>query len=57
MQIYGGVRLGIGFRLFPEEIDFMVPYFSGLINYLVQAHLPSYNWMPINAKLPKQTKS
>ena len=48
MQIYGGVRLGIGFRLFPEEIDFMVPYFSGLINYVVQAHLPDYKWVSAN---------
>jgi hypothetical protein len=57
VKIYDSVYFEPGVRLFPNEIEFMVPYFSGLINYVVQAHLPSYKWMLVKTNQPKQTKS
>ena len=43
-DLYGSVRLLDTIRLFPAEIDLLVPYYRGLIQYLHQAHVPGYRW-------------
>lgn len=43
-DLFGNLRIATSLRLLPEEIDFLLPYYSGLINYVLQAHVPSYRW-------------
>ena len=43
-DLYGGVRFENSIRLFPEEIDLLVPYYSGLIRYVLDAHVTDYRW-------------
>lgn len=45
-DIFGSVRLISSFRIFPKEIDALVPYYQELIAYLVTAHIPNYQWAP-----------
>ena len=50
IHLFGNLRIATSFRLFPEEIDLLIPYYSGLINYVLQAHVPSYRWVPAQTK-------
>jgi len=43
-SLFAYVRLTSSFRLFPEEIDLLVPFYRGLVGYIIDAHLPHYKW-------------
>ena len=44
-DLYGGVRFENSIRIFPNEIDLLVPYYSGLIRYVLDAHVNDYQWV------------
>jgi len=43
-DLYGGVRFENSIRIFPNEIDLLVPYYSELIRYVLDAHVTDYRW-------------
>jgi hypothetical protein len=45
-DLFGSVRLLESWRLRPQEIDLLVPYYRGLVRYLADAHVPGYRWHP-----------
>lgn len=49
-DLYGAVRLRDSFRLSPDEVDLLVPYYRDLIAYVVDAHVPGYVWTSSNNK-------
>ena len=44
INLYGDVQLDISVQVLENEFDLIAPYLSGLINYVVQAHVPNYQW-------------
>ena len=50
LELFGNVSLKSSFRIFPNEIDLLIPYYSGLINYVLQAHVPNYRWPSTQTK-------
>jgi hypothetical protein len=48
--LFGNVSLESDFLLFPQEIDLLIPYYSGLIRYVLEAHVPDYKWTVTKAK-------
>lgn len=47
-DLYKSVRLHDSFRIFPNEIDLLIPYYRGMIRYVMDAHVLGYQW-----QLPK----
>lgn len=47
-DLYNSVRLLDNLRIFPNEIDLLIPYYRGMIRYVMDAHVPGYQW-----QLPK----
>lgn len=43
-SLFDYVRLTSSFRLFPEEIDLLVPFYRGMVDYIIDAHLSQYKW-------------
>lgn len=48
--LFGNVSLESDFLLFPQEIDLLIPYYTGLIHYVLDAHIPDYKWSVTKAK-------
>jgi hypothetical protein len=44
IDVFRSVRVLDNFDIRPEEIDLLIPYFRGLIEYLRKARIPSYRW-------------
>jgi hypothetical protein len=49
-NLFGNLRIATSFRIFPHEIDLLIPYYNGLVDYVLQAHVPSYRWAPTQTK-------
>jgi len=49
-DLYGSVRLLDNFRVFPQEIDSVIPYLRGLISYMTTAHVAGYQWSSVKSK-------
>ena len=43
-DLYGGVRFENSIRIFPNEVDLLVSYYSGLIRYVLDGHVSDYRW-------------
>jgi hypothetical protein len=50
IYLFGNVFLESSFRIFPQEIDLLIPYYSGLIRYVLDAHVPDYKWTATKTK-------
>ena len=48
--LFGNVNLQSDFLLLPQEIDLLIPYYSGLIRYVLDAHVPDYKWTAAKTK-------
>jgi len=49
INLYSAVRLRDSFRLFPHEVDLLIPYYRSMIRYIADAHVSNYSWTPIKA--------
>ena len=45
-KMYGNVLIKLNPLIKPEEIDLMAPYHVKLIQYVIDAHVPNYDWRP-----------
>lgn len=48
--LFGNVSLESSFDLFANEIDLLILYYSGLIRYVLDAHVPDYRWTTTNSQ-------
>lgn len=48
--LFGNVLLESNFRIFSQEIDLLIPYYSGLIRYVLNAHVSNYQWTSSKTK-------
>lgn len=45
-KLFGNVLIKLNPEIKPDEIDLMVPYHVKLIQYVLDAHVPDYDWRP-----------
>ena len=48
--LFDSVLLATEVRIFPNEIDKLKPYHVALIRYVLDAHVPGYQWTPTTRK-------
>lgn len=48
--LFGNVSLESDFLLFPQEIDLLIAYYTSMIRYVLDAHIPDYKWSVSKAK-------
>ena len=44
-HLFDAVRLSDHSIIWSSQIDLLIPYYSGLIEYVSSAHVPSYTWV------------
>lgn len=44
IDLYNSVRLQDSFRVFPGEVDRLIPYYAGMIRFITAAHVNHYDW-------------
>jgi hypothetical protein len=49
IDLYDSVRLQDSFRVFPGEVDRLIPYFKSMIRYITAARVEDYRWKTVNA--------
>jgi hypothetical protein len=49
-DLFDAVRLSDHSIIWSNQIDFFIPYFSGLIEYVNSAHVPGYSWAQVKSK-------
>ncbi len=43
-KLFGNVLIKLNPEIKPDEIDLMVPYHVKLVQYVLDAHVPDYDW-------------
>jgi hypothetical protein len=43
-KLFGNVLIKLNPEIKPDEIDLMIPYHIKLIQYVIDAHVPDYDW-------------
>jgi hypothetical protein len=49
-HLFDAVRLLDHSIIWSGQIDLLIPYFSGLIEYINTAHVPGYSWVQSKSK-------